>query len=132
MRKLIVAVVALLMLIPLTADDKPLSLPSDLLSGSFGIDFELNDVFVGTLGIISIYDIVELRLGVGGSPDLYNCWALGADVDIPKLTRGKVVYALPINAKLGIYWLPERVEKEDGSKSLVNHGGITLSLVKAL
>lgn len=138
MRKAIISLlaVALLVVMPLSAQSTPpITLPTNLLSGSIGMDFDYDITTLLTFGFLSLWDTVDLRAGYGGVPKKYEALALGGDVNIRKLTRGKVQYTLgDTDLKIGLYWLPERAERVndvgEAEKYLIHHFTGTLALVK--
>lgn len=135
--KNLVLVLALLMLVTLAKADpevKPLTLPQNMFEAAGGLDFDFDLGTTLTLGFIGIYDLVELRGGIGGVPKKYNAWAIGGNINLRKLTGGHVRCLLPesINAKFGCYYLLQLAEQEDGTKEVKNHGMVTISFVGAL
>jgi len=122
------------MMFPAVADDAaPVSLfPADLFSAGVGYDFDFNPVVVAAVGLIGIYDVAEIGCGYGGSPKLYDALAIGGDLNLRKLTREKVRWLLDdTDVKLGLWYLGEFYDKEDGTRGVINRGAATLSVAQA-
>jgi len=136
MKNLLLVLVLLMSVTMAKADPevKPLTLPQNLFEAAGGLDFDFAIGTTLTLGFIGIYDLVELRGGIGGVPDKYTAWAFGGNINLRKLTGGHVRCLLPpsINAKFGGYYLMQLDEQENGTKKVKNHGMVTVSFVGAL
>lgn len=133
MRKLIVSLFCLVFLaMPLCAEGIDL-FPDRLFSAGVGYDFDYNKVGIATLDFLGLYDRAVLTGGYGGVPNLYDALAIGLDVDTKTLTNSKVTHALDDNTKvkLGLYWLGEFREKQDGTTIVKGHGAVCLKVSTA-